>query len=129
MANVAVQKGCEERDLSAVRFRQGSRQAPWPMRTGLAIAPALRGGADWDGVHWVRVEGGNGAAGAHLPGLPALSLPGLRQAVQRTLRHAAEPDAVSLRRDRARGALAPALQAEPARPARDVGPARYRIQP
>src|SRR4051794_28054376 len=61
----------------ALRFRQGSRQAPWPMRTGLAIAPALRGGADWDGVHWVRVEGDNGAARAHRPGLPALSLPGL----------------------------------------------------
>src|SRR4051794_36368445 len=48
--------------VSLFRFRQGSRQAPWPMRTGLAIAPALRGGADWDGVHWVRVEGGNGIA-------------------------------------------------------------------
>src|SRR4051812_44393199 len=90
------------------------------MRTGLAIAPALRGGAGWGGVHWVRVEGDNGAARADRPGLPALSLPGLRQAVQRTLRHGAEPDAVSVRRDRARGALAPALQAEPARPARDV---------
>src|SRR3954453_13865370 len=98
------------------------------MRAGLAIAPALGGGADWDGVHWVRVEGGNGAARAHSAGLPALSMPDLRQAVQRTLRHGAEPDAVSLRRDRAPGALAPALQAEPARPARDVRRARYRIR-
>src|SRR3954451_11151778 len=53
------------------------------MRTGLAIAPALRGGADWDGVHWVRGEGDNGAARAHRPWLPALPLPGLRQAVLR----------------------------------------------
>src|SRR6478752_7484632 len=103
-----------EMSLQDLGFRQDTRQAPWPTRAGLAIAPALRGGADWDGVHSVRGEGGNGAARAHRPGLSALSLPGLRQAVQRTFRHGAEPDAVSFRCDRARGALAPALQAEPA---------------
>ena len=35
----------------------------------------------------MRVEGGIGAARAHRPRLPALSLPGLRQAVQRALGH------------------------------------------
>src|SRR3954447_19889960 len=114
---------------SSMGFGQGSRQAPWPTRARVAIAPALDGRADWDGVRWVRVEGGDGAARTLSTGLPALPLPDLRQAVQRTLRHGAESDAVSVRRHRARGALAPALQAEPARPARDVRPARYRIQP
>src|SRR4051812_46302649 len=95
----------------------------WP---GYSAGPSWRGGLGWGAL--VRVEGGNGAVRAHRPGLPALSLPDLRQAVQRTLRHGTEPDAVSLRRDRARGALAPALQAEPARPAGDVRPARHGVQ-
>jgi hypothetical protein len=57
--------------LHAVRHKKNGSvrargKAPWPTRAGLAIAPALHGGTDWDGVHWVRVEGGDGAARAHL---------------------------------------------------------------
>src|SRR4051812_29560972 len=33
-----------ERNNRNCGFRQDSRQAPWPTRAGLAIAPALRGG-------------------------------------------------------------------------------------
>src|SRR3954451_13224343 len=97
--------------------------APGSVRTR-ATAPG-RGGPAWpygrpsrlggrDAVRRVRVGGGDGAARAHGPRLPPLPLPRLRQAVQRALRHTPEPDAVSVRRDRPRGALAPALQAGPA---------------
>ena len=37
----------------------------------------------------LRLRGGDGAAGAHGPGLPPVPLPGPRQAVQRALRHPA----------------------------------------
>src|SRR5215207_4789130 len=74
------------------------------------------------------VAGRDGAARAHRPGLSSVPLPRLWQAVQRALRHPAEPDAIPVRRYRARGALAPALQARPAGPARDVRPAWHRVQ-
>src|SRR3954454_15637240 len=90
--------------------------APPPLadedRPGHMAGP--HGWMDGNAVRSVRVGGGNGAARAHGPRLSPLPLPRLRQAVQRALRQPAEPDAVSVRRDRPRGALAPALQAGPA---------------
>src|SRR3954467_5800352 len=85
-------------------------------------------GADEDAVLGMRIGSCHGASRAHRPGLSPVPLPYVRQAVQRALRHSAEPDAIPLRCHRPRGALAPALQAEPTRPARDVRRARHRIQ-
>src|SRR3954453_18628959 len=85
-------------------------------------------GADEDAVLGMRVGSRDGATRAHRPGLSPVPLPCMWQAVQRALRHPAEPDAIPLRCHRPRGALAPALQARPARPARDVRPARHRVQ-
>src|SRR4051812_7593977 len=90
--------------------------APWPTRVRLDIGLASRTGVDEDAVLGMRIGGGDRAAGAHRPGLSPVPLPHVRQAVQRALRHSPEPDPIPLRRHRARGALAPALQAEPARP-------------
>ena len=42
----------------------------------------------------MRIASRDGATGAHRPGLSSVPLPRLRQAVQRALRHAPEPDAV-----------------------------------
>src|SRR3954447_14009171 len=107
--------------LSARAVLSGLAPRPWLTRAGLAIWPALAAGrVDGDAVRRVRIGGGDGAGRAHRPGLPQVPLPRLRQAVQRALRDAPEPDAVPLRRHRPRGALAAPLQAGPARPARDV---------
>src|SRR6478672_8270271 len=43
---------------------------------------SLHGWADGNAVHRVRIEGNDGAARAHGPGLPALPLPQVWQAVQ-----------------------------------------------
>ena len=114
---------------------QFARAAGLSVPSGLAPPPLadegrpspLLGGRD--AVRSVRVGGGDGAGRAHRPGLQALPLPRLRQAVQRAHGHGAEPDPVPLRRRRPRRALAPSLQAEPARPARDVRRPRHRVQP
>src|SRR3954447_14760970 len=119
--------------------RLSSHWARSPVLSGLAPAPladgglvgyraASHGGADADAVLGMRVGSCDRAARAYRPRLSPLPLPTLRQAIQRALRHSAEPDAVSVRRHRPRGALAPALQAEPPRPARDVRRARHRVQ-
>src|SRR5215207_5876681 len=122
-----------ERELLAdspkAGFCQGSRHCPWPARAWLGIGPASHRGVDEDAVYRMWLGSRDRATRAHRSGLPPVPLPSLRQAVQRALRHSAEPDAVSLRRHRPRGALALALQAEPARPARDVRGARHRVQP
>jgi hypothetical protein len=69
------------------------------------------------------------SGGPDCPRLLAFPLPGLWAAVQRAQRRGAEPDAISERRDRAGGAVAPALPPDPAGPGRDVSPARHRVQP
>ncbi|CAA9427000.1 MAG: hypothetical protein AVDCRST_MAG64-3236, partial [uncultured Phycisphaerae bacterium] len=81
------------------------------------------------GVRVLRLRGGDGAAGANHAGLPPVPLPVLRQAVQRAQRRPAEPGAVPFRRRRARGAVALAPPADPARPQRDVPRPRDRVQP
>src|SRR4051794_38639647 len=119
--------GHRERRLTGGSVRLRATAPGWrgPARPYGRPSPRLDG---WDAVRSVRVGGGDGAARAHRPRLPSLPLPRLRQAVQRAFRHAPEPDAVSVRRHRPRGALAAALQAEPARPARDVPGPRRRVQ-
>src|SRR5215203_4466792 len=109
-------------------FCQGSRHCPWPTRAWLGIGPASHRGVDEDAVYRMWLGSRDRAIRAHRSGLSPVPLPSLRQAVQRALRHSAEPDAVSLRRHRARGALALALQAEPEGPARDVRHAWHRVQ-
>src|SRR3954454_15874275 len=113
---------------------RGSYHRLWPARARLGIGPPLTREADadavlGDAVLGLWVAGRDGAPRARRPGLSPVPLPGVRQAVQRTLRHAAEPNAIPLRCHRARGALASALQTEPARSARDVRRARHRVQP
>src|SRR5215212_4776632 len=111
------------------RFCQGSRHRLWPTRVRLGIGPPLTKGAGEDAVLGMRVGSCDRAARAHRPGLSPVPLPRLWQAVQRAQRRCAEPDPVSLRCHRPRGALALALQTGPARPARDVRRARPRVQP
>ena len=95
---------------------------------------ALHGRGRWrDATRRVRVGGvdraalgrlrppplraGTAEAIAHRPGLSRVPLPHLRQAVQRTLRHAAEPGTLPVRRHRPRGAVEvhhePPLRASP----------------
>src|SRR5215203_4545018 len=122
--------------------RSCSRQvvAEWVVLSGLApllladgglvgYRAASHGGVDADAVLGMRIRSCDGATRAHRPGLPPVPLPYVRQAVQRALRYSAEPDPVPLRRHRPRSALALALQAEPARSARDVRSAWHRVQP
>src|SRR4051812_7133660 len=116
---------------SGGRDRVLSGLAPAPLADGGLVgyrAASHGGGADEDAVLGMRVGSCDGAARAYRPRLSPLPLPTLRQAIQRALRHAAEPDAVSVRRHRPRGALAPALQIGPAGSARDVCRARHRVQ-
>src|SRR3954462_14922611 len=93
---------------------RGSRQRLWPTRARLGIGPLLTKGADEDAVLGMRVGSCDGATRAHRPGLSPVPLPCLWQAVQCALRHPAEPDPVSVRCHRPRGALALALQTGPA---------------
>src|SRR3712207_2086773 len=84
-------------------FCQGSRPRLWPTRAGLAMSRLLQRGVDEDAVLGMWVAGRDRAAGAHRPGLPSVPLPYVRQAVQRALRHPAEPGPVSVRCHRTRG--------------------------
>src|SRR5215211_3993791 len=97
---------------AAEGFCQGSRHYPWPTRARVGIGPASHRGADEDAVLGMRIGSRDRATRAHCPGLSPVPLPYVRQAVQRALRHSAEPDPIPVRCHRARGALAPALQAE-----------------
>src|SRR4051794_37758636 len=81
-------------------FRQVARQRAWAGGTGLAIGPPLTEGREVDAVHRVRVGRGHRAARAHRARLQALSLPRVREAVERAHRDGAEPGAVPVRRDR-----------------------------
>src|SRR4051794_1707549 len=102
--------------------------APWLRRAWVGYRAASHGGADEDAVLGMRIGSRDGATRAHRPGLSPVPLSRVRQAVQRAQRRCAEPDPVPLRRHRPRGALAPALQAGPARSARDVCYPRHRVQ-
>ena len=55
------------------------------------VGSRANGGGIGDGVRVLRLRGGDGAAGAHGPGLPPVPLPRLREAVQRAQRWLAEP--------------------------------------
>src|SRR5829696_5629612 len=112
----------------ANRFCQVSRHYPWPTRARVGIGPASHRGADEDAVLGMRIGSRDRATRAHCPGLSPVPLPSLRQAVQRVQRRCAEPGPIPVRCHRARGALAPALQAELTRSARDVRRARHRVQ-
>src|SRR4051794_30568291 len=118
--------------LAAIAQRAGSvrarASAPWLRRAWVGYRAASHGGADEDAVLGMRIGSRDGATRAHRPGLSPVPLSRVRHAVQRAQWRCAEPDSVPLRRHRARGALAPALQAGPARPARDVCDARHRVQ-
>src|SRR3954453_13424262 len=74
--------------------------APLPLADNGSVGyrAASHRGADEDAVLGLWVAGRDGAAGAHRPGLPPVPLSCVRQAVQRALRHSAEPDPVSVRR-------------------------------
>ena len=85
-------------------LRQDLRRCPFSTRVLPNIDPSLAGGVDGNAVHRVRIGGGDREVRAHRLELQALPLPSVRQAVQRTLRHGAEPDAIPVRRDRARRA-------------------------
>ena len=130
----AFRRGCvktQSHSLGAHRSRGSVRARAngpvWPARAPL-VGIGTSGGGAWDGLRVLRLGGGDGAAGAHRPGLSQVPLPGLRPAVQRAQWRPAEPDAVPFRRHRPRGAVAAALPADPARPLRDVPPARHRVQ-
>src|SRR3954467_8221997 len=105
--------------------------APLPLADegSVGYRAASHRGVDENAVLGMRIGSCDGATRAHRPGLPPVPLPHMWQAVQRALRHPAESDPVSVRCHRPRGALALALQAEPTRSARDVRPARHRVQP
>ena len=69
--------------------RVRANRAIW--RVGLRWpAPDPVGWGAWDGLRGLRLGGGDGAAGVHRPGLPSVSLQGLRQAVQRVQSRPAE---------------------------------------
>src|SRR3954469_18345076 len=91
----------------------GLASLPLADEGSIGYRAASHGGAGEDAVLGLWVGGRDGATRAHRPGLPPVPLPGLRQAVQRALRHPPEPDPVSLRCHRPRGALASARQTEP----------------
>ena len=61
------------------------------------VKGAARGGRI-DGLHWVRLGSRFGTERAHRPGLPAVPLSRLRQAVQRAECWFSEPDTVPQRR-------------------------------
>src|SRR5215213_7423730 len=104
--------------------------APRPLADAGSVGyrAASHRGADEDAVLGMRIGSRDRATRAHRPGLSPVPLSGVRQAVQRALWHRAEPHPVSVRCHCPRGALALALQAGPARSARDVRRARHRVQ-
>src|SRR5215469_6269562 len=122
----------------------GQNRSPGPGRAGLAgvlsaitpadscvgsrwLHPSLRG-VDRDALPEMPIDGRAEAARADGAGISSVPLSGLHEAVQRSERWFAEPDAISERRDRARSALAAPLQAQPARSGRDVPDPRRRVQ-
>src|SRR5829696_4756920 len=102
-------------DAAAPTVLSGLAPLPLADNGSVGYRAASHRGADEDAVLGMRIGGGDRAAGAHRPGLSPVPLPYVRQAVQRAQRRCAEPDAVSLRCHRPRGALALALQTGPAR--------------
>src|SRR6185437_14949788 len=86
-------------------------------------------GDERDALPRMPIDSRQGAARAHRARLSSVPLPGLREAVQRSQRRSAEPDAIPERRYRPRGALATALQTELAGSGRDVPDPRLRVQP
>src|SRR3954471_310492 len=107
----------------------GLASLPLADEGSLGYRATSHGGVGENAVLAMWIASCDGPTRAHRPGLPPVPLPRVRQAVQRALRHSAEPGPAPLRRHRPRGALAPALQADPARPARDVRRPRHRVQP
>ncbi|RKK06159.1 hypothetical protein EBE87_19160 [Pseudoroseomonas wenyumeiae] len=64
-------------------------------RRPIAFGPDQGGPGARNGAHRLRLRGDFGAAEPHGAGLPALSLPRLRPAIQRAQRRATEPDPIS----------------------------------
>src|SRR5687768_4760060 len=115
-------------ELLPIRFWSGLAPPPLAEEGSVGYRAASHRGAGEDAVFGMRIGSRVGATRAHRPGLSPVPLPYVRQAVQRALRHRAEPDPVSLRCHCPRGDLALALQTGPARSARDVRRARHRVQ-
>jgi len=80
----------------------------------MATIPDVEGG-EASALPELPIDSGQGAAWAHRARLSPVPLSGLHEAAQRTEQWSAEPDAISKRRDRARGALAAALQTQSTR--------------
>src|SRR3954462_9922969 len=112
----------------ANRVLSGLAPLPLADEGSVGYRAASHRGVDENAVLGMRIGSCDGATRAHRPGLSPVPLPHMWQAVQRALRHPAESDPVSVRCHRARGALALALQAGPARSARDVCRAWHRVQ-
>src|SRR3954451_13614887 len=106
----------------------GLASLPLADEGSLGYRAASHGGVGENAVLGMRIGSRDRATRARRPGLPPVPLPRVWQAVQRAQRRCAEPGAIPLRYHRPRGALAPALQAEPPRSARDVRRARHRVQ-
>src|SRR3954462_14108804 len=102
----------------ANRVLSGLAPLPLADEGSVGYRAASHRGADEDAVLGMRIGSCDGATRAHRPGgLSPVPLPCMWRAVQRALQHSAEPDPVSVRCHRSRGALASSLQAEPTRPA------------
>jgi hypothetical protein len=89
--------------LGSVRVRASD----WSASSGPAIAPPLMAGVDENSVCRMRVSGRHQAIRTHRARLPQVPLPHMRQAVQRAVRHGAEPGAIPLRHHCSRSVLAP----------------------
>jgi hypothetical protein len=119
-----VAKAKTEFDIYAPQLRDAEAKLE-PLKVVLSfIAPVPTGrvkprrlmirlvGGSGNAVHRVRRGGDFRTAGADRAGLPAIQVPRLWQAIQRTEWRNSEPGPVPIRRDRARGLLASPLQAE-----------------